>query len=250
LEAYTKVHPNLIKHDLRYPTPEYLRARTLLGNVKAEGEMDEVTAGSQHIVKILLDDTVLLNSNINSRNLNSESYGLYQWVWDTSGEEGIHTLTAILDPNDAISAGDEIIENNTASLDFVVHSRSELTEIESSAAWVTSSNDCCNVHVVSGTAAHRDLDELLEIVDSAFAQASTMLDEPLQGPYDVFLIDRVIGQGGYASGSMVVSYLDRDYAGSGRGETSSSAGGAGDEDEVEGQAGLFGPAKQTFFGLT
>ena len=37
--------PNLVKHDRRYPTPDYLRARTLLGNVKAEGEMTEVTAG-------------------------------------------------------------------------------------------------------------------------------------------------------------------------------------------------------------
>ena len=55
LNAYAKVYPNLIKHDPRYPTPQYLRARTLLGNVEAEGEMDMVTAGSQHIVKVLLD---------------------------------------------------------------------------------------------------------------------------------------------------------------------------------------------------
>ena len=55
LNAYSKVYPNLVKHDPRYPTPKYLRERTLLGNVKAEGEMDEVTAGSQYIVKVLLD---------------------------------------------------------------------------------------------------------------------------------------------------------------------------------------------------
>ena len=51
LDAYAKVHPNLVKHDPRFATPEHLRARTALGNVKAEGEMDEVTAGSQLIVK-------------------------------------------------------------------------------------------------------------------------------------------------------------------------------------------------------
>ena len=56
LEAYTKIYPNLVKHDPRYPSPDYLRARTLLGNVKAEGEMDAVTAGSQYIVKVLLDE--------------------------------------------------------------------------------------------------------------------------------------------------------------------------------------------------
>ena len=57
LDAYAQVYPNLVKHDPAYPTPEYLRERTLLGNVKAEGEMQEVTAGSQLIVKVLPDET-------------------------------------------------------------------------------------------------------------------------------------------------------------------------------------------------
>jgi hypothetical protein len=57
LKAYAQVYPNLVKHDPAYPRPEYLRERTALGNVKAEGEMDEVTAGSQLIVKVLLDDS-------------------------------------------------------------------------------------------------------------------------------------------------------------------------------------------------
>jgi hypothetical protein len=57
LDAYAKVYPNLIKHDPQYPTAEFLRSRTLLGNVKAQGEMDEVTPGSQRIVEVLLDDS-------------------------------------------------------------------------------------------------------------------------------------------------------------------------------------------------
>ena len=55
LAAYAEVYPNLVKHDPRYPTPEYLLARTLLGNVKAEGEMEAPTAGSEYIVKVLRD---------------------------------------------------------------------------------------------------------------------------------------------------------------------------------------------------
>jgi hypothetical protein len=57
LEAYAKVYPNLVQHDRGYPSPEYLRARTALGNVKAEGEMEQETAGSQLIVKVLLDES-------------------------------------------------------------------------------------------------------------------------------------------------------------------------------------------------
>jgi len=57
LQAYARVQPNLVKHDPRYPSAEYLQARTLPGNVKAEGEMDDVTPGSELIVKVLLDES-------------------------------------------------------------------------------------------------------------------------------------------------------------------------------------------------
>ncbi len=57
LDAYEKVYSNLIKHDSNFPTPEYLRSITFLGNVEVEGEMDSITPGSQHIVKVLLDET-------------------------------------------------------------------------------------------------------------------------------------------------------------------------------------------------
>ncbi len=57
LDAYEKVYPNLVKHDKNYPTPEYLRAVTFLGNVETEGEMDSITPGSQRIVKVLLDES-------------------------------------------------------------------------------------------------------------------------------------------------------------------------------------------------
>lgn len=55
LAAYEKVYPNLCLHDNRYPSPEYVRSVTKLGNVKAEGEMDEITPGSELIVDVLLD---------------------------------------------------------------------------------------------------------------------------------------------------------------------------------------------------
>ncbi|TWT94009.1 hypothetical protein Pla108_37200 [Botrimarina colliarenosi] len=57
LSAYTEVYPNLVKHDSRYPTPEHLQAVTFLGNVETEGEMEAITHGSQHIVKVLLDES-------------------------------------------------------------------------------------------------------------------------------------------------------------------------------------------------
>lgn len=57
LEAYAEVYPNLVMHDKNYPTPDYLKSVTFLGNVTAEGEMDSITPGSQQIVKVLLDES-------------------------------------------------------------------------------------------------------------------------------------------------------------------------------------------------
>ncbi|MGW8316837.1 MAG: nucleoside hydrolase-like domain-containing protein [Bacteroidales bacterium] len=57
LNAYAEVYPSLVTHDGEYPTPEYLKSVTFLGNVETEGEMDSITPGSQHIVQVLLDTT-------------------------------------------------------------------------------------------------------------------------------------------------------------------------------------------------
>ncbi len=57
LNAYEQVYPNLIKHDKNYPTPEYLRKITVLGNVTALNDMSVPTSGSDLIVKVLLDET-------------------------------------------------------------------------------------------------------------------------------------------------------------------------------------------------
>lgn len=57
LEAYSKIYPNLILHDDGFPSPEYLKSINFLGNVAAEGEMDSISSGSQHIAKVLLDES-------------------------------------------------------------------------------------------------------------------------------------------------------------------------------------------------
>jgi len=57
LNAFSEVYPNLILHDDAYPSPEYLKSISFLGNVETEGEMDSITPGSQHIVKVLLDES-------------------------------------------------------------------------------------------------------------------------------------------------------------------------------------------------
>ncbi len=55
LAAYARVQPNLVKHDPAYPTYDYLRARTVMGNAGAEGDLAAPSPGSDLIVRVLLD---------------------------------------------------------------------------------------------------------------------------------------------------------------------------------------------------
>ena len=56
LDDYGKVYPNLIRHDPNYPTADYLRSVTHIGNITNVGEMNQVTDGSEFLKNLFLDD--------------------------------------------------------------------------------------------------------------------------------------------------------------------------------------------------
>ncbi|MGD2076953.1 MAG: hypothetical protein PVH18_01120 [Chloroflexota bacterium] len=166
--------------------------------------------------RVLLDGEELLIDTINYRKLSGDVVGLFQWAWDTTDQEGTHTITVELDPQDQIQINDENPDNNIASLDMIVRPRELLPESQANASWVEAESECCILHYITGTAAERDIEQLAIQVDEAFAEAAARLTTALsETPYDVYIIDRIIGQGGYAADDMVVSYLDRDYVGGG-----------------------------------
>lgn len=175
----------------------------------------EVVDWDEVSVHILVDQSEVANGTLNTPNLAGDPVGLFQWVWDTDKRVGQHKVEVILDKDDTILAGDENPDNNRASLIATVYDPATLPATEANATWVTAENSCCIVHVVTGTAAYRDLADLLVAVDTAVQQAVDKLGEQPERKFDVYLVDRVIGQGGYAGSAMVVSYLDRQYASGG-----------------------------------
>ena len=56
IDLYSRVHPVLRQHADGYPTPEFLRARTYVGNITNVNEMEQDTPGADRIVSVLLDD--------------------------------------------------------------------------------------------------------------------------------------------------------------------------------------------------
>ncbi|HRQ38865.1 MAG TPA: hypothetical protein PLD25_13240 [Chloroflexota bacterium] len=166
-------------------------------------------------VHLLVNYQDVVSGTLNASNLQGSGIGLFEWAWDTSGAAGNHLVHIILDRYDAIQAGDENRDNNQAVLEVTVLDPAALSHPERSAAWITAETACCVLHVVRGTAAERDLTQLKVAVETAVQQAATRLGEQPARKLDVYLIDRVIGQGGYAGYSVVISYLDRSYASNG-----------------------------------
>jgi hypothetical protein len=56
VDAYGQVQPNLLKHDKRYPSHQFLKESIRIGNIDFEGEMTKDTPGSDFIKEKLLDN--------------------------------------------------------------------------------------------------------------------------------------------------------------------------------------------------
>jgi hypothetical protein len=181
----------------------------LLPHVPESLRVGDVTA------TILVGGVQVASGPLDRRNWNGQAEGIYEWAWNTTGLAGEHQIEVILDPADTIQAGDEDPTNNRVTLTTTVEVASGQAALDAAATWQTTEIACCFVHVVSDTAAARDLTTLLPLLESAVVQAANKMAIRPSQKLNVYLIDRVVGQGGFAGTDMVVSYVDRRYAGGG-----------------------------------
>lgn len=136
------------------------------------------------------------------------------WAWDTTDLVGPQLVSVLLDPDDKIQIGDENDDNNLIIREVDLHPRSEIPTVWANARWVQQESSCCVFHYITGTAAERDIQELMALADKAIAYSAVQLGEETDSiKLDVYLIDRVLGHGGFATGGVIISYLDRYYAG-------------------------------------
>jgi hypothetical protein len=179
---------------------------------------DEVTVESVTL-HVYVDGNEVAVSQLGYGSLASRPQAVAEWVWQVSSTAGSHEIQVTLDQGDLIQVGDENPDNNTVIITLPILASASRPVNERNATWATAESDCCTIHVVSGTSAYRDLPELTVMVETAVKEASHQLNLELEEKLDVFFVDRVIGQGGYAGSGMVLSYLDRQYSGGGLYET-------------------------------
>ena len=125
------------------------------------------------------------------------------WVWDASGlEAGEHELVFTVQP-----------DGQTWRESVRLLSREQVPPPEPQARWEMAQTGCCQVNYISGTSVERDLPDLLAMVDAQAKDASQKLGVQIDKPLSITFLPRVLGHGGFASGELAVSYLDRNYAG-------------------------------------
>ncbi len=82
--------------------------------------------------------------------------------------------------------------------------------------WVERATPHFRLYATPGSAAERDLDRLAEVAEASYEQASAAIRITRPVSIPVYLVPRVFWQGGVAYGKhgpLIISYLDRNYAG-------------------------------------
>jgi hypothetical protein len=118
------------------------------------------------------------------------------WTWDTHGlAPGVYVLEFSLTPQ-------EITWQKSVTL------RAAPPE---EATWKTVKTDCCEIHVISGTKADRDLATLVPMLNAQAKDVAAKMHTSLQHPIVINLVPRVVGHGGFTTDEVTVSYPDLNY---------------------------------------
>jgi hypothetical protein len=91
---------------------------------------------------------------------------------------------------------------------------SDIPAPEPDAHWETAETPYCNIHYVSGTDAARDIETLKTMADAQAVDVEQRMGVNFEGKIPLTFLPRVLGQGGFTSNGIYVSYLDQNYAGS------------------------------------
>lgn len=125
-------------------------------------------------------------------------HAVLSWAWDTR----------VLKPG-AYSLGFSIPEtgqywNETVQLHLPPPGSED-------AHWEQAETACCIVHYISGTAAERDIQKLLPIIQAQADDVTQKLGATLKGKIGINLIPRALGQGGFAADEIYVTYREQNF---------------------------------------
>ena len=121
----------------------------------------------------------------------------FYWAWDTEGLSGTQLVTLTLALPPAVHDPDPT--NNRLVLPITLEPRTQLAPPEPDVRWQITQTAGMRLYYLTGSAAARDLTEIVETAEAAYAEATAQMGPGLESPVDIFLLDRVVGEGGYAA---------------------------------------------------
>ncbi len=162
-------------------------------------------------ISITLPSGEKVTQDVYSQGFDQQTRARFYWVWDTTGLSGTQVVTLTLElPSDV---PDPDLSNNVLPLSIILQDRAALAPPELSVRWVVTETAGFRLHYLTGSAAERDLTHILDAASAAYGSVVAQLGTSTMKPLDVYLMDRVLGQGGYAASDWVaISYVDRAYA--------------------------------------
>jgi len=178
-----------------FPGPEHYAGDVLTFEIQSSGNFNN-------------DETLTVSMALDDRTPTTipatfMPYGqvLIPMAFDTTNLTGRHTLT--------FTTADGKL-NETYS--FEVLSADQRPANETRATWMTKETDCCVFHYLSETAAARDIDFISEHFQQGANEFEEIMQAEIQSKMDVYLIDRILRNGGFGGGGkLMISYTDRYY---------------------------------------
>ena len=169
-----------------------------------------VETGGQATVTVALDHGLIYTAEVAPAGLVGQPQARFIWLEGVPVDAAALTLTVTLHLSSQVD--DPQPENNRVTLSVPLQVTSTLASPEPLTTWVVTETQGFRLHYLTGSAAERDIDAIVLEARAAYADVTRLLDGAASS-VEIYLLDRVVGQGGYASSEWVaVSYADRRYA--------------------------------------
>ena len=172
-------------------------------------------ADAEPVVVMALPDGETFSATVDLMGLDRVAQARFYWITELPTDLATAAtislpITLTLELPDDVPDADPA--NNTLVISVPIISREAISPPEPAARWTVTDTAGFTMHYLTGSAAERDLEAIVAQADDAYLDVTTRLGES-DGPVDIYLLDRVVGHGGYASSEWVaVSYPDRRYS--------------------------------------
>jgi hypothetical protein len=192
-----------------FPSPLFVGDRV---SVDVVPRLDvDVEAGGAYSVTLTYPDGTSDSAPVAPQGLDYRPRARFYWTW-TAPEPARRTeLVVSLNLPPDVEAADPNLADNRVVVPLTLHPQSEVHPPEPTTRWATTETVGFRLHYLTDAAAERDLAYLTTRAAWAYDTVTTRL-APGDEPLDIYLSDRIIGHGGYASTEWVaVAYADRQY---------------------------------------